>query len=128
MKTHSPIFVEVEFRKSSRSQPNLDCVHVARHDGWVELRDTEALFGSPDDGRLVFTADQFDRFLLTIREQGDLTGQCIDITVNNKGLYVFRSTLPQLRDVTLKFTETELFAFFDGVREGEFSTRAFASA
>ncbi|MPZ84705.1 MAG: DUF397 domain-containing protein [Actinophytocola sp.] len=63
-----PTFSEGDFRKSSRSDPDKDCVHVARRDGWVEMRDTKTVFGTPTDHRLAFNAEQFDSLLVKTRK------------------------------------------------------------
>ncbi|WP_190812374.1 DUF397 domain-containing protein [Saccharopolyspora pogona] len=65
-----PQFAERDFRKATRSEPDKQCVRVARRDGWVELRDDKAVFGAPDDHRLVFTAEEFDAFLAPIHRGG----------------------------------------------------------
>jgi hypothetical protein len=62
-----PTFDEHEFRKSTRSYPDRECVRVARRDGWVEIRDDKSAFGAPDDHRLSFTEAQFDRYLAAVR-------------------------------------------------------------
>lgn len=64
-----PTFSEGDFRKSSRSDPDKDCVHVARRDGRVEVRDTKTVFGTPSDHHLAFTAEQFDRLLVSTRRR-----------------------------------------------------------
>jgi hypothetical protein len=58
-----PAFAEIEFRKSSWSVPDKDCVHVARRVGWVAVRDSKVPFGGSGDQHLVFAADRFDGFL-----------------------------------------------------------------
>jgi hypothetical protein len=63
MITVKPVFAESEFRKSSRSIPDKECVQVARRDDAVAVRDTKTPFGTPADQHLIFTADQFDDFL-----------------------------------------------------------------
>ena len=60
-------FHETDFRKSSRSQPDQNCVHIARRPGRVEMRDSKTLFDSPADNRLTFDAEPFDGFLSRIR-------------------------------------------------------------
>ncbi|MBL1079236.1 DUF397 domain-containing protein [Nocardia sp. 2] len=48
--------------KSTRSQPNADCVEIAfglREAGCVGVRDSK----DPSGGTLVFTGEQWDRFL-----------------------------------------------------------------
>lgn len=128
MVASAPVFEEADFRKSSRSLPDQDCVHVARRDGWVEVRDTKKVFGAPDDHRLLFTAAQFDDFLAGI-ERGQLSGRCIEVTVRADGVRVFRSAVPQPEgDVELEFTSSEFSAFCAAVTDGEFAGRAFASA
>ncbi len=62
-----PTFREADFRKSSRSDPQQNCVHVARRAGWVELRDSKTIFGSQGDGRLMLTAEQFEGLLSSTR-------------------------------------------------------------
>lgn len=69
MISNRPMFIEADFRKSSRSDANQGCVHVARQDDWVEVRDTKTVFGSPTDRRLAFTAEQFDQLLATTRRE-----------------------------------------------------------
>src|SRR5690606_41508967 len=74
MSTTPPTFAEAEFRKASKSNPNRDCVRVARRDGWVELRDDKTEFGSAEDHRLVFTAAEFDAVQERYRATGDVSG------------------------------------------------------
>lgn len=64
--TH-PVFAEHEFSKATYSDPNRDCVQVARLDGWVEIRDDKTTFGAPDDHRLRLTAAAFDAFQASLR-------------------------------------------------------------
>lgn len=52
-------FAEADFRKSSFSNPNQDCVAIASRDGRVEVRDSKTTFGSSADGRLAFRAGAF---------------------------------------------------------------------
>ncbi|MFC0107910.1 DUF397 domain-containing protein [Kibdelosporangium aridum] len=59
-----PEFTETEFRKSSFSEPDKECVQVARRGGWVAIRDTKTTFGASDDHHLLLTANQFDSFLM----------------------------------------------------------------
>jgi Domain of unknown function (DUF397) len=58
-----PTFSEADFRKSSWSEPDRDCVHVARRGGWVAVRDTKTVFGTADDHHLNFSAEQFEGLL-----------------------------------------------------------------
>lgn len=58
-----PAFSESEFRKSSISEPDKNCVEVARREDLVAVRDTKTSFGTSADRHLVVTADQFDDFL-----------------------------------------------------------------
>lgn len=128
MTTNAPTFEEADFRKSSRSLPDQDCVHVARRDGWVAVRDTKKVFGAPDDHRLLFTADQFDGFLEGLG-CGELSGQCIEVAVRQDGGRTFRSTVPQPNgSFELEFTLGEFRAFCAAVSEGEFNEHAFSSA
>ncbi|WP_190812386.1 DUF397 domain-containing protein [Saccharopolyspora pogona] len=125
MNTTPPLFAEGEFRKATRSQPDLSCVRVARRDGWVELRDDKAVFGAPDDHRLVFTAEEFDAFLAGARE-GRTGGLCLEITRRGvDGMYVFRRR--GWEAVELVFTEAELLAFQDGVTNHEFDAVAYTA-
>lgn len=125
MSTTPPLFAEGEFRKAARSQPDLSCVCVARRDGWVELRDDKAVFGAPDDHRLVFTAEEFDAFLAGARE-GCTEALCLEITRRDTdGMYVFRRR--GWAAVELAFTEAELLAFQDGVTHHEFDAVAYTA-
>jgi len=63
-----PTFTESDFRKSSYSDPDRDCVHVARQGAWVALRNTKTVFNTPEDRRLVLTAERFDVFLARVPE------------------------------------------------------------
>lgn len=115
-----PAFAEREFRKASASNPDRQCVRVARRDGWVELRDDKRAFGARDDVRLVFTETQFDEFLTGTRS-GQTSGHCLTVIAQGDGTYTMRSTVPQSAvGEELEFTEGEIQAFLDGVARGEF--------
>lgn len=58
-----PTFTAADFHKSTYSDPDQDCVHVARRASWVEVRDTKTVFGAPNDHHLTFTAGQFDSLI-----------------------------------------------------------------
>lgn len=64
---NAPVFTEVEFRKSSMSEPDKDCVQVARREDSVAVRDTKTRFGSAGDHHLVLTVTQFDSLLTHLR-------------------------------------------------------------
>lgn len=128
MNATRPTFAEHEFRKATRSDPDKDCVRVARSNGWVEVRDDKMPFGAPNDLRLVFTDQQFDAYL-TAERSGDTTGRCIEISRRLDGLYSLRSTVLQSSGAReLLFTEREIVAFRDGVARGEFDLAAYAVA
>jgi hypothetical protein len=57
-----PTFRQADFRKSGLSDPDRDCVEVARRAGWVQLRDSKTAFGGPGDGRLTVPAARFAAF------------------------------------------------------------------
>lgn len=125
MNTSRPTFAEHEFRKATRSDPDKDCVRVARRNGWVEVRDDKAAFGAHDDVRLVFSDEQFDAYLAG-ELAADANGLCIEITRRPDGLYAFRSTVPQPPGTgELLFTEREIDAFRDGVTRGQFEIAAY---
>jgi hypothetical protein len=63
-----PTFCEDDFRKSSYSDPDRECVHVARRGAWIVLRDSKTVFDTPEDRRLVLTAERFDMFLGQLSE------------------------------------------------------------
>ena len=117
-----PTFAECDFRKASASNPDRECVRVARRDGWVEVRDDKTVFGGPDDVRLVFTEAQFDDFLHGVRS-GRTTGRCLEMLRRDDGRYVFRSA-HHTDGAELVFTEAEVDAFLDGVHRGEFDRAA----
>jgi hypothetical protein len=117
-------FLETDFRKASMSNPNKDCVRVARRGGWVELRDDKTVFGAPEDHRLVFSAEEFDAFLVGIRENR-ADGLCLELIRGKDDVYVFRRR--GWAGIELMFTEAEVLAFFDGVTKGEFDAAAYAA-
>lgn len=124
----SPSFAENDFRKASASQPDRECVMVARRDGWVELRDDKTTFGTPEDARLVLTDAQFDDFLRRVRA-GEITGLCIEMEPRDDGTFVFRIAATQRPAAAawLEFSVCEVEAFLDGIRRGEFDREAFAA-
>ncbi|WP_245975666.1 DUF397 domain-containing protein [Amycolatopsis palatopharyngis] len=124
MKTTRPTFAEVEFRKATRSDPEKQCVRVARRNGWVELRDDKTTFGAADDHRLVFTAEEFDAYLVGSRA-GETGGLCLEITRREDGIHLFRRS--GWAGVELAFTEAEVAAFQDGVAKHEFDAIAYAA-
>lgn len=122
-----PAFQSRDFRKSRLStESGNNCVLVARRSGWVEVRDSKREFGAADDVRLVFTAEQFDGFLADIRD-GGVADRCIAVTARADGLNVVLSTVAQPGGKALLFTNDELFAFYDGVRNDEFTEAAYAA-
>lgn len=121
----TPWFRTDEFRKATRSNPDKNCVCVARRSGVVELRDDKQVFGGPGDVRLRFTDAEFDAFLAGV-QTGQLAGLCIEITAAGHDVNVLRSTVPQPGGDRLTFTDGELLAFYDGVHRGEFTVQAFA--
>ncbi|GAB3885301.1 DUF397 domain-containing protein [Kibdelosporangium lantanae] len=64
MSDHTPVFPESAFRKSTFSDPDRDCVHVARRDGWVAVRDSKTRFSAGTT--LVFPAERFSVLLTTL--------------------------------------------------------------
>jgi hypothetical protein len=69
MRNAMPNFRRAEFRKSSVSDPNQECVEVAQRAGWVQVRDSKTAFDGPQDGRLTFRASQFAEFLGDARQR-----------------------------------------------------------
>lgn len=127
MSTANPLpFREDDFRKATASNPDKDCVRVARQQGGrVELRDDKKTFGAPDDGRLVFTAAEFDDYQADIR--AGLTGERVVTVVRRPdGSYAFRKAGAAGDATELVFTEAELAAFHAGVRAREFDELAYA--
>lgn len=125
MSSTPPTFAEHEFRKARASQPDKECVQVARRDGWVEVRDDKTAFGAPDDHRLVFTAEQFDAFLAAVRA-GDTDGRCLEMIQRPDGSYLLRDAGSPTA-TGLEFTAAEVAAFVEGVRDGEFESLAYTA-
>lgn len=121
MSSTSCAFAERDFRKASASNPDRQCVRVARRDGWVEVRDDKTTFDGPEDVHLVFTEAQFDAFLDGMRS-GETSGLCLALSAQADGTYTLRSTVSQPSAVAedLVFTEGEIQAFLNGVARGEF--------
>lgn len=121
MTSSPPAFAERDFRKASASNPDKQCVRMARRGHRVELRDDKTAFGARNDHRLVFTDVQFDAFQAGVRS-GNTSGLCLEMTLRADGMYAFRSTVPQPSGTgaELEFTEGEVIAFLDGIIRGEF--------
>lgn len=62
-----PRFTAADFRKSSRSDPDKECVLVARQAGWVEMRDSKTAFGAANDRRLVLTELEGSELLRAVK-------------------------------------------------------------
>ncbi len=116
-----PHFAAEDFRKAKASEPDKDCVRVARGSGWVELRDDKTAFGAPDDHRIVLTSAEFDRFQAGIRSGRPEGPLRLDRQVD--GTYLLRTEA-----VTLTFTEPEVRAFRSGIRNNEFDLAAYTPA
>lgn len=114
MTAHPPRFAEHEFRKATASNPDRECVRVARRDGWVQIRDDKTVFGAPDDHRLTVTEAEFDSFLAGARA-GVLDGHPLQLLPRHGGDYLFRAG-----SSALVFTAAEVAAFLDGVARHEF--------
>jgi hypothetical protein len=109
-----------EFLKAQRSvSGGTDCVECARRDGLVFVRDDKVPFGSAADTILTFTEEQFDTFQACVRAGEDLGGLCLSITEREPGVFVFRSTVGG-DGAELTFTEGEVLAFYDGIKNREF--------
>ncbi|MGH3585987.1 MAG: DUF397 domain-containing protein [Pseudonocardia sp.] len=118
MRSH---FAEDDFRKATASQPDRDCVRVARLADRVEVRDDKTAFGGPDDHRIVLTATEFDRFQEGIRA-GETTDSPLHVSRRPDDTYLLRSG-----PVTLTFTAPEMAAFLDGVHQHEFDLAEYAT-
>lgn len=66
MNASRPRFNEDDFRKSSFSNPNQDCVNLAYWNSWVELRDSKTAFGTTDDQRITLADGAFRTFVAMI--------------------------------------------------------------
>lgn len=130
--TTTPAFTEADFRKSSASHPDKECVRVARRAGRVEIRDDKTAFGSPADHRLVLTETEFDTFLAATRA-GQTTGLPLHITHNPDGTHTLRpmrigaQSKRLALDPQLHFTAAEVTAFLAGVHAHEFDAPAYAA-
>src|SRR5438094_8466457 len=94
------------FKKSSYSggnDNNVDCVEVARQDGWVEIRD-DKLKDTPAYATqaLRFTDEEFDAYLVSVRKGADTMGLCLEVRRRDDGMYVFRRS--DATTVELEFT------------------------
>lgn len=124
--THLPKLSIGMFRKARASGVNTNCVQVARHAGWVVLRNTKNPARDDDgDPRLWFTETQFDDFQSGVRS-ARIHGHDLAIDRCSDGTYVFRNINPQTDRprLALTFTEGEYLAFLEGVVEHEFDGAA----
>lgn len=123
-----PTFHIGMFRKAQASGVNTNCVQVARHAGWVVIRNSknpnEDNIGDP---RLWFTEVQFDEFQGGVRS-GRVDGYDLAIDRCSDGTYVFRNTNPQTDRprLALTFTEGEYEAFRAGIVDHEFDQATIA--
>jgi hypothetical protein len=116
-------FCEKDFRKAAASNPDKDCVRVARRGSRVELRDDKNAFGTAEDVRLVFTDAEFDVILAALRA-GSAEGTCLEITQDDAGMYRFRRARGA---AVLVFTSSEVNKFLIGVNAQEFDMAAYAA-
>lgn len=119
---HLPTFSIGMFRKARASGVNTNCVHIARHAGWVVIRNSKNFPGHDGgDPQLWFTEDQFDDFQSGVRSDR-MDGHDLVVDQCSDGTYVFRNVNPQTDRprLALTFTEGEYQAFLDGVVEHEF--------
>jgi hypothetical protein len=114
-------FAEEDFRKATASNPDMNCVRVARRADWVELRDDKTAFGIPGDHRIVLTSAEFDEFQAGIRAGRD-DGLPLRLDPQGDGTYLLQTAA-----VTLTFTEPEVRAFIAGIRDHEFDLAAYES-
>lgn len=63
-KADDPMCVQVQFRKSSYSEPRENCVEAALRDGHVLVRDSK----DPDGPVLSFTPDEWSAFILGAKD------------------------------------------------------------
>ncbi len=120
-----PTFHEADFRKARLSQPQGNCVRVARRGQWAVVRDDKTVFGSAADQWLVLTAEEFDAFQEHYRATGEVIGTRLEI-VSRGDMFVFQSAAAGPEKVELVFDRDELAAFLDGVEKREFDAAAFA--
>jgi hypothetical protein len=120
-----PRFAEQDFRKATASNPNMECVRVARRDGWAEIRDDKVPFGSPEDHRITVTAEEFDTFQDGLRSNHtqDLP---LRLDLQPDGTYALRARRGS--SATLTFTQAEMAAFIDGIRKREFDLSQYPQA
>lgn len=121
--TPSP-FCEEDFKKAYLSQPDKDCVCVARRGARVEMRDDKNIFDTADDVRLVFTDAQFDQVLADLRS-GLLLGEYLEITQRDDDLYRFQKVGDSKRE--LVFTASEFLKFLLAVNARQFDVKAVAA-
>lgn len=60
-------FTAQDFRKSSFSDPDRNCVEVAQRTDLAQLRDSKTAFGADDDGRLTLDPVGFGALLRSMR-------------------------------------------------------------
>lgn len=117
-------FREEDFRKAYLSQPEKDCVRVARRGARVEVRDDKNIFDTADDVRLVFTDAEFDEVLANLRD-GLMVGTYMEITQREDDMYRFQKVGHP--EVELVFTASEVLKFLLGVNARQFDAEAFAA-
>lgn len=117
-----PTFHSGMFRKAQASGVNTNCVQVARHAGWVVVRNSKnPAENDAGDPRLWFTDVQFDDFQSGVRA-GRTDGWDLAVDRCSDGTYVFRNVNPQTDRprLALTFSEGEYQAFREGIIDHEF--------
>ena len=112
-----------DFRVPSRSgdPANSTCVEFACKDREVELRQNRNEWGSPEDHRLRFPAEDFALWVKG-HNAGSTEGLCLSTVQRGDGLWEYRSTLPDADPAAvLVFDQDEVDAFLADVKSGKYN-------
>lgn len=115
--------VEAAWVKSSVSGSNGNCLEAHHVSGEIHVRDSKYAARGEESPELVFTLDDWAKFITEVSNGSDLADGFGLVWVQGS----YRSVLIH-GDKALSFTAAEWIGFVEGVRGGEFDVEVLAAA